>query len=92
MALLVTLDFDARPTVFGNKAIITGTITNATAASGHIAFADMLASIDAFVINGVGATPLAAPTNSIDGTDVYLASLTTGSGGDYQFMAIGNRS
>ena len=92
MALLATLAFDARPTVFGNKAVITGTLTNSGATSGHIEFADLLASIDAFVINGVGATALAAPASSIDGTLVYLATITSGSGGDYQFMAIGNRS
>ena len=92
MALLATLAIDPRPTVFGNKAVVTGTLTDAGATSGHIALGDMLASIDAFVINGVGTSALAAPASSIDGTDVYLASLTSGAGGDYQFMAIGNRS
>jgi hypothetical protein len=56
MALLATLAFDARPTVFGNKAVVTGTLTNSGATSGHIDFADLLASVDTFLINGVGAT------------------------------------
>ena len=92
MALLATVAIDPRPTVFGNRAIITGTITNAGAVNGHIMLADMLASIDSFAINGVGSTALAAPASSIDGTTVYLATLTSGTGGDYKFTAIGNRS
>ena len=92
MALLATLAFDARPTVFGNKAVVTGTLTNSGATSGHIDLSGLLSGVDSFLINGVGATALAAPASSVDGTLVYLNTLTSGSGGDYQFMAIGNRA
>ena len=92
MALLATVAIDARPTVFGNKAVVTGTITNADATSGHIDLSGLLASVDMIVVNGVGSTELAAASTAVDGTTVYLANLTSGSGGDYQFMAMGHRS
>ena len=92
MALLATVAIDARPTVFGNKAVVTGTITNADATSGHIDLSGLLASVDMIVVNGVGSTALAAASTAVDGTTVYLANLTSGASGDYQFMAMGNRS
>jgi len=92
MALLTTVALDARPTVFGNKAVVTGTLLNSSGTSGHLDLSGALSGIDVFLISGVGATALAAPAQSIDGTLVYLATITAGSGGDYQFMAIGNRA
>jgi len=90
MALLATLAIDPRPTVFGNKAVITGTLTAAGATSGHIDFSGLLASIDSFTINGTGGTVRAATSDSIDGSTVNLGAVV--SGADYKFMAIGNRS
>jgi len=90
MALLATLAIDARPTVFGNKAVVTGTLTAADATTGHIEFAGLLASVDSFTINATGSTVRVATSDGIDGTIVYLGAVV--SGANYQFMAIGNRS
>jgi len=87
---LIASTIDPRPTVFGNKAVVTGSLTSTGATSGHIDLSGLLASVDTFLINGSGATARDAPGSGIDGTLVYLES--TISGAAYKFTAIGNRS
>ena len=87
---LIAISVDPRPTVFGNKAVVTGSLTSTGVTSGHIDLSGILASVDTFVINGSGSTARDAPGSGIDGTLVYLES--TVSGAAYKFTAIGNRS
>jgi|TARA_R100001509_G_scaffold101441_1_gene59430 hypothetical protein len=87
---LIASTIDARPTVFGNKAVITGTFTSTGVTSGHIDLSSHLSAIDSVTIDGVGSTARAACKTGVDGTLIYMDTLI--SGADYQFMVMGNRS
>ena len=89
MNMADVIAFDPRPTYFGDRMIVTGTLT-ADGTAADIDLSSLLASVDNLLINGQGGTARAAPTSSVDGTTVKLGSLVDTA--VYQFTAIGRRS
>ena len=83
--------FDPRPTYFGDRMIVTGTLTmESSGTTADIDLSNLLASVDNLLINGQGSTARAAPASSVDGTTVKLTGLVASA--VYQFTAIGRRS
>ena len=82
---------DPRPTYFGDRMIVTGTLTmDGSGTTADIDLSGLLASVDSLLINGQGATARAAPASSINDTTVKLTGLVASA--VYQFTAIGRRS
>ena len=81
----MAVTIDNRPSVFGDRVIITGTYE---AGDTTIDLVSFLSEIDMVMCCGTGAVPAPAEAYIIDGTTVTLTAAT----GDGNFMAIGRRS
>ncbi len=86
MADVVTID--QRPTTFGNKRVIAGTVL-ADGTAADVDLSDYLSGIDGCMVMATGSTLRAAVTHSIDGTTVKLGALVNTV--TYSFVAIGER-
>lgn len=81
----MAVTIDNRPTVFGDRLIITGTYE---ATDTTIDLSAFLSEIDMAMCLRTGATPGAAEAYTIDGTTITLTAATAAG----NFMAFGRRS
>ena len=82
------ITIDPRPTTFGNKRVITGTV-KADGVAANVDLSDYLSGIDGCMVMATGSSLRAAVTHSIDGTTVMLGALVDTV--TYSFVAIGER-
>lgn len=81
----MAVTIDNRPTVFGDRLIITGTYE---ATDTTIDLSAFLSEIDMVMCCKTGATPAPAEAYTIDGTTITMTAATA----DGNFMALGRRS
>ena len=87
-----TVTVDQRPTMFGNKRVVSGEITlDGTGTTYTLDLSASLSGIDGIMVNALGDTVRAAVDTSIkdDGTSVLMASMVASV--VYSFVAIGER-
>jgi len=87
---MATVNFDSRPTVIGNKMMITGSFTADNAAQ-TIDFNGFLADVDTFSITAVKSTVVAVPTHSCITAGTVILTLADADE-EYRFMALGDRN
>ena len=87
---MATVNFDSRPTVIGNKMMVTGSFT-ADSTAQTIDFSGFLSSIDSFSITPVKASVVVDPTASCITTDLKVI-LTLTNSEEHKFMALGDRN
>ena len=83
------VSIDPRPTYFGDRMIVTGTLT-ADGTTADIDLTSLLASVDNLIINGGDGTARAAPATKIADSTVSFTGLVDTA--VYKFTAIGRRS